>query len=326
MNANLKMLTMAAALVVSGPALAADIDLRLAHVLSESEPAHLAAVSFAEAVGKRTDGRVSITVHPSAQLGSNPEVYEQVKTGAPVIVISDPGYLADFAPDFGVLNGPYLLEDPADFLKLLDSDVYAEMKSAVREGGNFEVLTMNWLFGARHIIADRPVTTIEQASGLKIRVPPNVMWIETMKGMGADGVQIAWSEVYTGLSSGVVEAAEAPLASIWGAKLHEAAKEISMTGHFKAFIGLAMNSDLFASYPEDIQAIMLEEAAAAGVLMTNMVLGSEAEYRAKLEGEGVTFHTDVDLAAFQKKTASVYDQFPNWSDGLYARVREVLDN
>ncbi|NRA86062.1 MAG: DctP family TRAP transporter solute-binding subunit [Rhizobiales bacterium] len=308
------------------PALSAEIELRLAHVAAESEPLHAAAVFFADAVEKRSKGRISITVHPSGQLGSNAEVYEQVKVGAPIIQVSDPGYLSDYEPNFGVLNGPYLLEDPADFQKLLNSDLYAEMIAGVRKTGNFEVLSMNWLFGARHIISNRSVTNLDEAKGLKIRVPPNVMWIETMKAMGADGIQIAWAEVYTGLSSGVVAAAEAPLASIWGAKLYESAKEISMTGHFKAFVGLAMNSDLYASYPEDIQTILSEEAVAAGIMITNLVLRSEAEYRAKLEAEGVTFHTAVDVEAFQKATASVYEQFPKWSKGLYARVRKVLDN
>lgn len=307
------------------PALAADIELRLAHVTSESSPIQAAALEYARRVSERTNGAVEISVFAGAQLGSNAEVYEQVNLGAPIIQIADPGYLSDYAPDFGVLAGPYLMSDPNDFSKLLESDLYAGMKDKVRESGNFEVLTMNWLYGARHIISNRPVKDMNSTDGLAIRVPPNTMWIETFKAMGADGIQIAWSEVYTGLSSGVVDAAEAPLSAIVGAKLYENAKHISLTGHFNAFIGPIMNAELFASYPENVQAALIEESVAAGEFMTKMVMESDGEYRDQLEAEGVAFHEDVDIAGFQAATTSVYEQFPGWTPGLYDQVRAILD-
>ena len=144
--------------------------------------------------------------------------------------------------------------------------------------------------------------------------------------MGARPTQLAWAEVYSGLSAGVVDGAEAPLPSIYGAKLHEVKKVISLTGHFKGFTGLVMNADYFAALPADIQQVLNEEAVSAGVFMTNLMLDSEEEWIEKLEGEGVVFNRDVDVAAFQEKTAIVYEQFPDWSEGLYDKIREILDN
>ncbi len=88
------------------------IKIRFAHSLSTTEPAHLAAEYFAKNVAARTNGKVQIQVFPSEQLGSGKEVNEMIRQGANVMNITDPGYLSDFVPDIGVLNGPYLIKDP----------------------------------------------------------------------------------------------------------------------------------------------------------------------------------------------------------------------
>ncbi|MFC6491012.1 C4-dicarboxylate TRAP transporter substrate-binding protein [Nitratireductor sp. GCM10026969] len=305
------------------PALA-QIELRLATVSSTGEPIYEAMEFFVEAVEEKVGDAVTITIHPNGELGSNQEVYEQVKIGAPVIQNSDPGYLSDYVPDFGILNGPYLLSDPRDFSKILKSDLFAGMKDDLRGSAGFELLATNWFFGARHVISDREIRTPADMEGLTIRVPPNTMWIETIEAMNGRGVQLAWPEVYTGLSTGVVKAAEAPLAALHASKLYEPAKTVSMTGHFKAFVGLVMNADLFASFPPEVQEALTRSAIEAGDYMTDLVIASEEDYAGKLEAEGVTIVRDVDEAAFRQATESVYGAFPDWTPGLYERVSEIL--
>jgi TRAP-type C4-dicarboxylate transport system substrate-binding protein len=207
----------------------------------------------------------------------------------------------DYAPDFGVLNGPYLLEDPKDFKKLLDSSQYQCMKSTVKKNRNFEVLAMNWVFGERHIISNKAILSPSDLKGFSMRVPPNAMWIETV----TRATQLAWSEVYTGLSSGVVDAAEAPVESLYAAKLYKSKKRVSLTSHFKAFIGLVINADYFANLPQYIQTILAEEAIKAGDYMTELSIGTTETLLDKLRSEGVTVHKNVDAKAFQKATAPV---------------------
>ena len=89
-----------------------DIKIRFAHSLSTSEPAHLAAEFFAKNVAARTNNKVQIQVFPGEQLGSGKDVNEMIRQGANVMNITDPGYLSDFVPDVGVLNGPYIVKDP----------------------------------------------------------------------------------------------------------------------------------------------------------------------------------------------------------------------
>lgn len=322
-----RLLAATAALALAPLAVAAqDYTFRLAHVTSDKEPLQAAMEEFVKNVEARTQGRVAIQIFANAQLGSNPEVFEQVRAGAPIITISDPGYLSDFVADFGVLGGPYLMEDPRDFQKIVDSDLYAGLKDQLRSESDLELLSLNWLFGSRHMLSEKAISSPADTAGMTFRTPPNIMWVETFNAMGARPTQVAWGEVYSALSAGVVDGAEAPLPSIYGAKLHETKKVISLTGHFKGFTGLMMNSAVFASMPQDVQEIMNDEAIKTGAFMTDLMLGSQEEWIAKLEAEGVTFNRDVDVAAFQKATADVYTKFPDWSEGLYAKVRTILDN
>ena len=312
----------AAAVTLPAAAQAQEIRIRFAHSLSTSEPAHQAAEFFAKNVAARTNGRVVIQVFPGEQLGSGKEVNEMIRQGANVMNITDPGYLSDFVPDIGVLNGPYLIKDPKDYDKLLASEWYKGVEKRLEQSG-FKLIMANGFFGQRHLIADKPVRTPADMAGMTVRVPPNTMWIETFKAMGARPTTVQWSEVYNALQQNVVQAAEAPLGSLWGSKLHETRKVISTTGHFTAFVMWPMNAKYFASLPADVQRVLIEEGKKAGDEMTRMTLTLNDDYVSKFKAAGVTF-VDVDGGAFQKATAPVYKAFPKWTPGLHDTVMDAL--
>jgi tripartite ATP-independent transporter DctP family solute receptor len=315
------------ALAASMSAAAQDIKIRFAHSLSPSEPAHQAAEYFAKNVAARTNGRVQITVFPAEQLGPGKDVNEMIRQGANVMNITDPGYLSDFVPDVGVLNGPYLIKTPQEYEKLLASNWFKDIEKKLEAAG-FKLIMANGFFGQRHVIADKPVRKPEDMAGMTVRVPPNTMWIETFKAMGARPATVQWSEVYNALSQNVVQAAEAPLGSLWGVKLQETRKVISMTGHFTAFVMWPINAGFFNKLPkdvqQDVQQILLEEGKKAGAEMTRLTLASQDDYVSKFKAAGVTFVTDVDVPAFQKATASVYTAFPKWTPGLRETVLSNL--
>ena len=295
------------------------IKIRFAHSLSPTEPAHLAAEYFAKNVAARTNGRVQITVFPAEQLGPGKDVNEMIRQGANVMNITDPGYLSDFVPDVGVLNGPYLVKTPQEYEKLLASDWFKGIEKKLEAAG-FKLIMANGFFGQRELISDKAVRKPEDMAGMTVRVPPNTMWIETFKAMGARPTTVQWSEVYNALQQHVVEGAEAPLGSLWGSKLQETRKVISLTGHFTAFVMWPINTAFFNKLPKDVQQILLEEGHKAGVEMTRLTLASQDEYLAKFKAAGVTIVSDVDIPAFQKATASVYKAFPKWTPGLRETV------
>ncbi len=322
-----KLLSLTAAIgliaAAAAPVQAQDIKIRFAHSLSTTEPAHLAAEAFAKRVGERTKGKVQIQVFPSEQLGTGKEVNEMIRQGANVMNVTDPGYLSDFVPDVGVLNGPYIVKDPKDFDKLLASDWYKSIDQKLQQAG-FRMIMMGGFFGCRHMLAEKPIRTPADIQGLTVRVPPNTMWIETFKAMGARPTTVQWAEVYNALQQNVVAAAEAPYGSLWGSKLQEVRKVISKTCHFTAITGWPMNNNYFNKLPKDVQTVLLEEGTKGKEEMTKLTMDLEADYAQKFKTAGVTIVDDVDIAAFQKATAPAYNAFPKWTPGLHATVTKVL--
>src|SRR5215213_7670355 len=266
----------------AGTASAADYSIKLAHSLSSTEPAHLAAEFFAKNVAERSGGRIDVQVFPGEQLGSGKDVNAMIRGGANVMNITDPGYLSDFVPDVGVLNGPYLLRSWEDFRRILASDWLKEIDGKLQEAG-FRVISYNNLFGPRHMLADKPIRTPADIQGVTVRVPPNQMWLETFKAMGARPTTVQWSEVYSALQQNVVAAAEAPLGSLYGSKLHETRKTISMTGHFTAFVMWPINARYFEKLPADVQKVLLEEGRKAGAEMTRLSLELQNDYMDKFK-------------------------------------------
>ena len=315
---------LAAPLAHALPAMSQEsLRIRFAHSLSSTEPAHLAAEFFAKNVAQRTGNKVQVQLFPGEQLGPGKEVNEMIRQGANVMNITDPGYLSDFVPDIGVLNGPYLIKDPKDYNKLLASDWYKSVEKKLEAAG-FKLIMANGFFGQRHLITDKAVRKPEDMAGMTVRVPPNTMWVETFKAMGARPTTVQWSEVYNALQQNVVAGAEAPLGSLWGSKLHETRKVISMTGHFTAFVMWPMNINYFNKLSPETQKMLLEEGQKAGEEMTRLTLALEADYVAKFKAAGVTFVPDVDVAAFQRSTSSVYKAFPKWTPGLHDTVLAAL--
>jgi tripartite ATP-independent transporter DctP family solute receptor len=317
--------TLACTSVASSAVLAADepIKIRLAHSLSATEPAHLAAEFFAKNVAEKTKGRVQIQVFPGEQLGSGKEVNEMIRQGANVMNITDHGYLSDFVPDIGILAGPYLVKDAADFNKILASAWYRSIEAQL-EKANIRLILSNGFFGQRHLLASKPVSKPEDMAGMTLRVPPNPMWIETFKAIGARPTTIQWSEVYSALQQNVVEAVEAPVGSLYGSKLHETRKVLSLTGHFTSFVTWPINAGFFNRLPKEVQQVLIEEGRRAGEEMTRLTLSSQQSYIDRFKAAGVTVQDKMDLAAFQRVTAKVYKAFPKWSPNLHETVLATL--
>lgn len=317
---------LAVATALSAPVVAraqSQIRIRLAHSLSTTEPAHLAAEYFARNMAERSNGRVQIQVFPGEQLGSGRDVNEMIRQGANVMNITDPGYLSDFVPDIGILNGPYLVDDFEQYGKLLDSNWYRDVDRRLQQAG-LRMVMQGGYFGARHMIAERPIHKPADMAGMTVRVPPNQMWIETFRSLGARPTTVQWSEIYNALQQNVVQAAEAPYGSLWGSRLQEVRKVISTTGHFQAMTGWPINNGYFNRLPSEIRDMLLQEGDRARQEMTRLTRAQEEDYVRRFREAGVQVMTEVDIPAFREASLATYRAFPRWTPGLHDTVRRIL--
>ena len=315
----------ALAVMMAGVACAADMTLRVTHEMAAQDAINVAAQRFAERIAERTGGRIAVQVFPSAQLGHDNDAIEQIKLGADMICITNPGGVAPAeVPDLSVLDGPYLFDTIADYRRLVKSDWFKAQAAQLEQKAGLKILAANWLFGVRHVLTDKPIRTPDDFKGLKIRIPPLEMWVETFKALDANAQTINFGEAYTALSSGVVEAVESPLESLYAAKFWEVKKTLSLTGHFTNWIAPVMSAKVFNALSPEDQRILLEEAETAGEIITALSLDREQGFREKLEANGVTFVTDVDRQALKAKTKVVYSQIKQWTPGLYDKVQAAM--
>jgi tripartite ATP-independent transporter DctP family solute receptor len=309
---------------VAGSVLAGEkIVIKAGHVLAPSEPTHVALLKWAERMKERTGGQVEMQVFASSQLGSNRDMMEQAVLGAAVISHADPGYIQDYYVNFGVLNGPFLFREWEQAKRLVSGPLVKEWAEAMRKEKGMRLLALNWYFGPRHIIAHQALRNPEEIKGKKVRVPPNIMWKETIQAMGGAPTPLEWAEVYTGLAQKVVDAAEAPLSTLLGSRLYEVAKVITLTAHFKAITGMVIGEKYFQTLPPNVQKMLEEEAVRAGDEMSAMTIAKQDEFMQALKDKGVTFQQG-DVAAFEKATQVVYTKFPAWTPGIYDKVKAAL--
>lgn len=299
------------------------IVLKVGYENNPGEPLDEACKEWAKLVKERSGGDIEIQLFPSSQLGSKKDLTEQMLMGANVITITDPSFLMDYVPDIGIISGPYLVDSYEQLFKLFDSSWYKEQVSQLEEKG-LTIVADNWIYGDRHTLATKPVRTPDDLAGLKIRVPNNELSIKMMEAMGGTPTPMPLGEVYPALAQGVVDGAENPLPVLYGAKLYEGAKYLSLTEHMNMVIFWIGSAEFFDSIPEDAAKLIKQAGHDAGLYKNEMVEASVKESLQQFKDEGVEIIEDVDKALFRERVREIYDDFPNWSEGLYDRVQAAM--
>lgn len=298
---------LAASLAALAPvaALAADVSVRLGHVLPESHSWHIAATGFAEEVAERTEGRVAIEVFPSGQLGSEKEVIEGLQFGSVQAGLIGSGSFQGIEPRIGIIEMPYAWGAREQAFAALDGDLGAEL-SGLLDAKGIKVLGW-WENGFRNITNNvRPIETPADLAGLKIRVTPDKVRLATFEGLGAEPAPLSFGELYSALQQGLFDAQENPLAIIYSASFFEVQKYVSLSEHIWGAATLTMSKSTWDKISSEDQAIVMEAATTWGLKQRDMVAAANDELIAQLEEKGMAFNT-VDKAAFIDAVAPIWE-------------------
>ncbi|WP_142846779.1 TRAP transporter substrate-binding protein [Telmatospirillum sp. J64-1] len=242
----------AAAIFSTTAAWAAEYTLRLSHGDNEANPTHKGAVKFQELVNEYTNGRVQVQIYPANQLGSEEEVAQSVRMGSIETEILYTGNLVPLAPSAGVMMLPYAFTTSQQAWAAMDALQEPLNERLVKEAGvrvlgyfekGFRVLTTS----------RKPVETLEDLKGLKIRVSPNKIAIDTFKAWGIDPIPMAWSEVFPALQQRVIDGQENPYTTSISSKFYEVQNYITEI-HYMIWSGpLIISERVYQRLPADIQ-------------------------------------------------------------------------
>lgn len=300
----------------STAALADDVSIRLGHVLPESHSWHIASTGFAEEVTAKTNGRVTIEVFASGQLGSEKEVIEGLQFGSVQAGLIGSGSFQAIEPRMGIIEMPYAWGARDQAFAALDGDLGTALEEMLDAKG-VKVLGW-WENGFRNITNNvRPIEKPADLAGLKIRVTPDKVRLATFEGLGAEPAPLSFGELYSALQQGVFDAQENPLAIIDAASFFEVQKYVSMSEHIWGAATLTMSKSVWDKISAEDQAIVAAAATSWGTQQRDMVAAANAELVAKLEGKGMQFN-EVDKAAFIEAVA------PIWEDQKEVYGEELL--
>lgn len=295
---------------------------------SISEPFGQGLVKWQELVEEKSNGTLKLELFPDSQLGSKAELIDSMMLSEPVVTLADGAFYADYGvPDFGIVFGPFLFDSWDECWTLTKSDWYAEQCSKLEEKG-LKIIASNWIYGDRHTLTTKPVNTVDDLKGMKIRVPGNQIQSVGFDTLGATSTGMDLGDVYQALQTKTIDGAENPLATLYGRKLHEVAPYLILDGHVKNFTTLVMSNDLYNTLTPEQQEILVSTCEEAGVYNNKLQQESEQEYLKKMKDEGVTVvePTEEVLNGFREKAQSFYEQGKlfGWSDGLYETVCKAM--
>lgn len=298
------------------------IKVYIAHGNQADEPIGKLAEKWKELAEEKSGGKLEITVFPSSQLGSEKHVVEQALMGNNVIAFTGYDFLKDYVPDAGILTAPYLVDSVDEVLKLTTTEWFEDLESQLEEK-NISIMNTTTVYGERHLMTAKPVKTVEDLKGLKIRVPNNQMYIKTFEALGASPTPMPLSDLYTSLQQGLIDGAENPLPVLEGAKVNEVVNNLTLTEHTKIISPWIAGKNYLDTLPDEMVDILRETGNEAAEFAREMM---EAENQRVLElfkEQGIEVH-EVDLESFKEKTKVFYDSFPEWSDGLYETVQSMI--
>lgn len=287
------------------------IEIKLTTTNPSTNPEVVAMVEACDKIRERTDGMVDIQVYSDGQMLVYAEGIEAVMSNSAVIYFTACNLFSDYVPEFTTVYMPYLYADTDIATKFFQSDVWNEISAKADEAG-LHVISNNIFTGYRHTFAKRPVTTPADFEGMTIRIPDSTLYIETFKALKTNYMPMPFSEVYSGLQTGMLEGVEATAATAAGYSLWETMDHpyYSMTKHILDNGGYFVGYDFWMSIPEAYREIIEEELYAAAEAGNIANQEKEAGFIQELKDNGVEIVEVEDLTPFQEAVADLITSQP----------------
>jgi tripartite ATP-independent transporter DctP family solute receptor len=285
------------------------LEIKIAHHLSPQSVQNAGLEKFKEIVEKEAKGQIKVSIFPAGQLGSQADLLKQVKSGSLQMSLGESGAFANYDKELGVLALPFLFSDYEQYHKVVDGEIGQRLNKKLVDVGGMRTIAF-YDGGIRDIYSSKkPVKTIDDLKGMKIRTPQSPIFIDTFKALGANPTPVAAGDIYTSMQTGLVDSMEGTTETGWTFKIHEVGKYISRTRHINTDVQLAVNEKWLQSLPAEQRDLILKAAKDSEKFQRDEWKKKEQEFLDKLKGEGKMEVVDTDLKPFKDGVADVYKKF-----------------
>ena len=294
---------------------------------SDVHPLGYPTVEAIERMGKKldkaTNGRITIQMYPSMQLGGEKEMIEQAQVGALQIARISVGAMGPVVDELNVFNMPFIFRDETHMRKVIDGPIGAELLEKISTNPNSKIIALGWMdAGTRNVYSNKPVTKPADLKGMKVRMMGNPIFVETMNAMGGNGIAMGFNELYSAMQTGVVDGAENNEPTVLAQNHYQVAKVYSLTGHLiipEIFIFSKRSWDTLSK--ED-QALVRKFAREAQMEERQLWDEKTAKATDELKAKGVQF-VKADKQAFYTATQPIRDKYGSKYAELLKRIQDT---
>ena len=300
--------------------------LKASDVHPEGYPTVAAVESMGKKLEKATNGRLSVQMFPSMQLGGEKEAIEQAQVGAIALARVSVGALGPVVDDLNVFNLPYVFRNTAHMQHVIDGPIGQELLDKVSNSGK-GLIGLAWMdAGARNFYdTKKPIRNLADLKGQKIRVMGNPMFVEMANSMGANGVPLGYDQVFSSLQTGVIDGAENNPPSFVFDNHYQVAKYYTIDEHLIVPEMLVMSKKIFDSMSKDDQALLLKFAREAQLEERKLweIYEKQAMDKAKASGVQILKMSDSDKKQMQAAVKPVWDKYGPKYAAMIKRIQDV---
>jgi tripartite ATP-independent transporter DctP family solute receptor len=313
--------------LTAGTALAQQkVVLKASDVHPEGYPTVAAVESMGKKLDKATNGKLTVAMYPSMQLGGEKEAIEQAQVGAIAFARVSVGALGPVVDDLNVFNLPYVFRNTEHAQKVMDGEIGKELLDKVTNSGK-GIVGLCWMdAGARSFYDTKhPIKTMADLKGLKVRVMGNPMFVEMANSMGANGIAMGYDQVFTSLQTGVIDGAENNPPSFVFDNHYQVAKFYTIDEHLIVPEMLVMSKKIYDSLSKDEQALVMKYAREAQMEERKLweVYEKQAMDKAKASGVQIIHMSDADKKKMQEAVKPVWDKYGPKYAAMIKRIQEV---
>jgi tripartite ATP-independent transporter DctP family solute receptor len=281
------------------------------------------------AMGKQletaTGGRLSVQMYPSMQLGGEKEMIEQAQVGALAIARISVGPMGPLVPELNVFNLPFMFRDDAHMEKVIDGPIGDELLKKLSEHPTAGLIGLCWMnAGTRHVYNSRkPVKSIDDLKGLKIRMMGNPVFVDTMNALGGNGVAMGFDQLVNAMQTGVVDGAENNYPTYATGQHFRYAKYYSLTGHLMIPEILVFSKKIWGTLGKDDQALIMKSAKQAQLDERKLWYAMEEKSIKQIQEAGVEIIKIDDKKPFQEAVKPVWDKYGKQHAELIQRIQDT---
>jgi tripartite ATP-independent transporter DctP family solute receptor len=320
-------LLLSAAGLITAIALPAAAQQKQVWKASDVHPLGYPTVEAVERMGKKlekaTNGRISIQMFPSMQLGGEKEMIEQAQVGALQIARISVGAMGPVVDDLNVFNLPFVFRDEAHMRAVIDGPIGRELLDRVSSSPQSRLIVLGWMdAGTRNVYANKPAAKPADLKGMKIRMMGNPLFVETMNAMGGNGVAMGFNELFSALQTGVVDGAENNPPTLLAQNHYQVSKIYSLTGHLiipEIFVFSKRTWDALSKEDQMLLRKLSREAQLEQRKLWDDYVGVA---EAKLKAAGIQFVV-ADKKAFYDATQPVRDKYGAKYAALLKRIQDT---